>query len=158
MKSFIRTLALAAATLWVASAQAGTRIGNEYCEDLFSGSTCSAGICILYSAAATPTDAYVRIKHVACDASTLASNPLITARLQVWNGVPNTSGATVLKQLTVRVPQPSVASSNNYYSIDSDALFLVGAGRYIALYLGLSGSAGMGVNYCGVTGDLVTPQ
>ncbi|MBV8851615.1 MAG: hypothetical protein JOZ16_18735 [Methylobacteriaceae bacterium] len=165
MKSAVPILAIAAAGAMLAAAvqAAGpVRVGNVYYEDLFTNNTCGgAGVedCRFYSSTPTPTDAYVRIKHVACQYSVTTGGTLYRAKLQVWNGVPGATGASVLKEFAVGVPtQPVPVSTSNLYTIDTETHFLVGAGRYIALQAQGNGGTIASSLTCGITGDLVPPQ
>ncbi|MBV9065513.1 MAG: hypothetical protein JO004_07070 [Methylobacteriaceae bacterium] len=160
MKSVIRSLALGAAMLCAASAQAigPARVGNAYYEDIFQGGSCSAGSCLEYSFSTTPMDAYVRIKHVACLVINPSTIPITRAILQIWNGSPGGTNSQLLKYLPIPVPEPRVESANNVYAFNSETLLLAGPGRYIALSLQSPYTLNATTSGCGITGDLIPPQ
>jgi len=164
VKSAVPIVAVAATGAMLAAAvqAAGpARLGNVYYEDIFTNNTCNGTTieCRFYSSTPTPTDAFVRIKHAACQVSTINNGVVFRAKLQVWNGIPGSTGATALKEFPLGVPQPILYGTSSYVStIDNETTFLVGAGRYIALdvmsYPGNIETSGL----CGITGDLIPPQ
>ncbi|MBV8851617.1 MAG: hypothetical protein JOZ16_18745 [Methylobacteriaceae bacterium] len=164
MKSVVPVLAVAAAIAVLAAAvqAAGPgRVGNVYYEDLFTNTNCVGSLffCQNYSNTPTPTDAYVRVKHVACEISIQNNGVLYRAQLQAWNGPPASNSSLILKQFAVGIPTQSLATGSlNYYTIDSETNFLAGPGRYLVLNLQGSGGAITSSGVCGITGDLVPPQ
>ena len=158
MKTLIRPLVIAAGVLWAASAHAGaSRIGNAYYEDIFPFKDCpSISGCIATSSAATPSDAYVRMKHFYCNI-TATSETLYSLQLELWTAPPGMSGASRIKTVPLSFSPPVASNSTTiYYNIDHDILLATGPGRYVVFNANFLqvGSASLS---CAITGDLIPP-
>jgi len=160
MKAF-RAVSFFSVLLWATSsiADGPARVGNAYYEDLFRSVGCPSLYCYYTSSVPTPTDALVRITHVACLLATTTNNPLYGAAIQIRDGA-SFGSSNLLKQMVVEVPQPLAAGSSYFYTIDRPTLFVVGAGRYIFFVVNSSsGAAPSPYAYsCGISGDLIPPQ
>ncbi len=161
MKAF-RALSFISVLLWATAsiADSPARVGNAYYEDLFRNVTCPStpSSCYYTSSVPTPTDAYVRITHVACFLITTTNNPLYSASIQIRDGA-NFGSSNLLKQMVIEVPQPLSAGGDYFYTIDHQTLFVVGAGRYIFFVVNSINSAPTAFqSSCGISGDLVPPQ
>ena len=160
----LRVFSFISVLLWATSsiADGPARVGNAYYEDLFRNVTCPSAYCYYTSAVPTPTDAYVRITHVACllAATQGSSNALESASIQIRDGA-NFGSSNLLKQMVVEVPQPLVVGTTFFYTIDRPTLFVVGAGRYIFFVVNNppgSNPPNPFQSSCGISGDLVPPQ
>ncbi|MBV8849263.1 MAG: hypothetical protein JOZ16_06720 [Methylobacteriaceae bacterium] len=160
MNLIARSMVLSVAALCAASAQAtgAARLGNAYYEDFFQNGRCNAGTCVYYSSSPTPTDAYLRIRHIGCRLSIGSTISIVGVTIQIRDFAPDSPNSQVLKELSVGIPQPIIAANTSYYPIDSDTLLLAGAGRYVLLDVQTSSTATVPATGCGITGDLVPPQ
>jgi hypothetical protein len=162
MKAFARSLGIAAGALCaVASAHAGaSRIGNAYYEDFFASQDCSAHSACNVVSAATPSDAYLRIRHFYCRIQVSPTAPLIDElTLDVYNGQPGTTGATLIKSVPLNVSPPvaDTAAGRNWYHIEHEILLATGPNRYISITAFLTQAASTLVMTCGITGDMIPP-
>jgi hypothetical protein len=85
---------------------------------------------------------------------------MLSLALQVWSAPPGTSGANVLRQVSLGFLPPVLAKGvpgENNYSFDNNVLFLVGQNRYVIFEVKTQENGILSID-CAITGDMVPPQ
>ncbi|MGW1422479.1 hypothetical protein ACWAT4_20460 [Bradyrhizobium manausense] len=128
------------------------RYGTSY-DQLQLGTTCSGNISCQVNFSQLPSDRLFMLSKVNCSVN--STQPLATALVSASTA----SGGWPIGRGVNFNPGPALFAANLYfYSIEADARFLIGQGRfpYIQVMTSSFVNANIQMN-CGIVGDLVTP-
>lgn len=151
------TMRLALAALSSSVAQAGVvRLNNAYYEDTMdTKSGCdsiTSSRCTL-SSTITPSDAYLSVKHVSCNATT--GSLILFVYFQVWTAPPGTSNALLVRSTMLGFPNPTALPNGTYkYAWDTDTFYVAGKGKYVVLSAQTWDAKGAFLT-CGIMGEMI---
>ena len=123
--------------------------GTYYDESNFA--TCSNTTICRANFSQTPADKLLMVTKVACQITSTA--PAATGMLHISTGF---GGGALSRYLPLAFQTPQLIGSLYFVSIEANAHFLVGQGRFPFVTLTTQAPANI-TSFCTIVGDLVTP-
>lgn len=151
--SFAKSTAIATTLIISAQATAAPVRYGTYYDELQVHANCSANIVCQVNFSQLPSDRLLMLSKVNCSIN--SSQPLAMATVSA-SATPG--GASIGRGVSFNLGPALFAANLYFYSIETDARFLMGQGRfpYIQVYTSTFVNANFQTN-CGIVGDLVTP-
>ena len=151
--AFAKSTAIVATLIMSAQTTAAPVRYGTYYDELQVRTNCSGIIVCQVNFSQLPADALFMLSKVNCSINSTQPLAMATISASATSG-----GATIGRGVSFNLGPAVFAANLYFYSIEADARFLIGQGRYplIQAYTSTFVNANFQMN-CGIVGDLVAP-